>query len=189
MHSTLRFPWRRVCSASPLPRLSGKCLPPASTLPRPSPRPRHPRRLPVVGQSGDRPIDRALCHTRPTRSSQVPSSAPRDRSTARARLGRQQGDADQATLQSRARPFRGAKPPKAWLSCPREGGHCSHPSPQRSHRLLQDVCSVLIDKGSVMLANPEMDLTPAAITSLNGKLQQFPFDREHLDTGAAPAAR
>jgi hypothetical protein len=33
-----------------------------------------------------------------------------------------------------------------------------------------------------------MDLTPAAITALNGKLQQFPFDREHLDTGAAPAA-
>jgi outer membrane protein len=50
-------------------------------------------------------------------------------------------------------------------------------------------CSVLIDKGSVMLANPDMDLTPAAITALNGKLQQFPFDREHLDTGAAPAAR
>ncbi|HLZ82268.1 MAG TPA: OmpH family outer membrane protein [Caulobacteraceae bacterium] len=50
-------------------------------------------------------------------------------------------------------------------------------------------CSVLIDKGSVMLANPDMDLTPAAITALNGKIQQFPFDREHLDTGAAPAAR
>jgi outer membrane protein len=47
-------------------------------------------------------------------------------------------------------------------------------------------CSVLIDKGSVMLANPEMDLTPAAITALNGKLQQFPFDREHIDAGAAP---
>ena len=54
----------------------------------------------------------------------------------------------------------------------------------QSHR-----CSVLIDKGSVMLANPDMDLTPAAITALNGKIQQFPFDREHLDTGAAPAAR
>jgi outer membrane protein len=50
-------------------------------------------------------------------------------------------------------------------------------------------CSVLIDKGSIMLANPEMDLTPQAITALNGKIQQFPFDREHLDTGAAPAAR
>ena len=50
-------------------------------------------------------------------------------------------------------------------------------------------CSVLIDKGSVMYSNPDMDLTQAAITALNGKIQQFPFDREHLDTGAAPAAR
>jgi outer membrane protein len=50
-------------------------------------------------------------------------------------------------------------------------------------------CSVLIDKGSVMLANPDMDLTPAAITALNGKIQQFPFDREHLDTGAAAEAK
>ena len=48
-------------------------------------------------------------------------------------------------------------------------------------------CSALLDKGSVMLANPESDLTPAAITALNGKLQQFPFDREHIDTGAAAA--
>jgi outer membrane protein len=48
-------------------------------------------------------------------------------------------------------------------------------------------CSVLLDKSSVMLANPDMDLTPAAVTALNGKIQQFPFDREHLDTGA-PAA-
>jgi len=52
----------------------------------------------------------------------------------------------------------------------------------QSHR-----CSALLDKGSVMLANPDADLTPAAVTALNGKLQQFPFDREHLDTGA-PAA-
>jgi Skp family chaperone for outer membrane proteins len=44
-------------------------------------------------------------------------------------------------------------------------------------------CSALLDKGSVMLANPEMDLTQNAITALNGKIQQFPFDREHLDTG------
>ncbi len=53
----------------------------------------------------------------------------------------------------------------------------------QSHR-----CSILLDKGSVMLGNPDMDLTPAAITALNGKIQQFPFDREHLDTGV-PAAR
>lgn len=49
-------------------------------------------------------------------------------------------------------------------------------------------CSILVDKGSVMLANPDMDLTPGAVVALNGKIQQFPFDREHLDTGT-PAAR
>jgi outer membrane protein len=50
-------------------------------------------------------------------------------------------------------------------------------------------CSILlVDKTSVMLANPDMDLTPSAIVALNGKIQQFPFDREHLDTGV-PAAR
>jgi outer membrane protein len=48
-------------------------------------------------------------------------------------------------------------------------------------------CSILVDKGSVMMANPEMDLTAAAVTALNGRIQQFAFDREHLDT--APAAR
>jgi Skp family chaperone for outer membrane proteins len=48
-------------------------------------------------------------------------------------------------------------------------------------------CSILLDKGGVMLANPDMDLTASAVTALNGKIQQFPFDREHLDTGA-PAA-
>ena len=54
----------------------------------------------------------------------------------------------------------------------------------------QKHCSALFDKGSVMIANPEMDLTPAAVAALNAGIQQFPFDREHLDTpGAAPAAR
>jgi Skp family chaperone for outer membrane proteins len=48
-------------------------------------------------------------------------------------------------------------------------------------------CSILVDKGSVMMANPEMDLTASAVTALNGRIQQFAFDREHLDT--APAAR
>jgi len=49
-------------------------------------------------------------------------------------------------------------------------------------------CSILVDKGSVMLGNPDMDLTAGAVTALNSKIQQFPFDREHLDTGA-PAAQ
>jgi len=50
-------------------------------------------------------------------------------------------------------------------------------------------CSILFDRGSVMMTNGDMDLTPAAVTALNAKLQQFPFDREHLDTGAAAPAR
>ncbi|MBV8593799.1 MAG: OmpH family outer membrane protein [Caulobacteraceae bacterium] len=54
----------------------------------------------------------------------------------------------------------------------------------------QHRCSALIDKGSVMIANPDMDLTGAAVTALNARIQQFPFDREHLDTAAAaPTAR
>ncbi len=51
----------------------------------------------------------------------------------------------------------------------------------------QHHCSILFDRGSVMMTNPDMDLTPGAVTALNAKIQQFPFDREHLDTGAAPA--
>jgi len=52
----------------------------------------------------------------------------------------------------------------------------------------QGHCSALLDKGSVMMANPAMDITAQAVTGLNGRIQQFAFDREHLDTGA-PAAR
>ena len=51
----------------------------------------------------------------------------------------------------------------------------------------QHHCSILFDRGSVMMANTEMDLTAGAVAALNAKIQQFPFDREHLDTGAAPA--
>ena len=46
-------------------------------------------------------------------------------------------------------------------------------------------CSALIDKGSVMMANPDMDLTTAAVTALNARIQQFAFDSEHLDTPGA----
>lgn len=52
----------------------------------------------------------------------------------------------------------------------------------------QHHCSALIDKGSIMMANPEIDLTAGAVTALNAKLTQFTFDREHLDT-ATPSAR
>ncbi|MBA3811173.1 MAG: OmpH family outer membrane protein [Caulobacteraceae bacterium] len=59
-----------------------------------------------------------------------------------------------------------------------------------ARQLYQDHrCSVLFDKGSVMIANPQMDLTAQAVTALNAKIQQFAFDREHLDAAAAPRAR
>ena len=51
----------------------------------------------------------------------------------------------------------------------------------------QHKCALLLDKGSTMMANPEMDITVQAVAALNAKITQFPFDREHLDTGAAPA--
>lgn len=51
----------------------------------------------------------------------------------------------------------------------------------------QNHCSALLDKGSVLMANPAMDLTPAAITGLNGRIQQFAIEREHLETPAAAA--
>ncbi|MHB8530060.1 MAG: OmpH family outer membrane protein [Caulobacteraceae bacterium] len=52
-------------------------------------------------------------------------------------------------------------------------------------------CSVLLDKNAVMLSNPDMDVTAQAVTMLNGRIQQFAFDREHLDTqqAAAPIRR
>jgi len=52
----------------------------------------------------------------------------------------------------------------------------------------QHRCSILVNKESVMIANPDMDLTSQAVTGLNARIQQFAFDREHLDT-AQPAAR
>ena len=49
-------------------------------------------------------------------------------------------------------------------------------------------CSMLLNKDSVMIANPEMDITTQAVAGLNARIQQFAFDREHLDT-AQPASR
>ena len=45
-------------------------------------------------------------------------------------------------------------------------------------------CSILLNKDAVMISNPEMDLTSQSVTGLNGKIQSFAFDREHLDTTA-----
>jgi outer membrane protein len=52
----------------------------------------------------------------------------------------------------------------------------------------QNHCSVLLDKASTPFFNPANDLTQQAITALNARIQQFSFEREHLDT-AAPASR
>jgi outer membrane protein len=53
----------------------------------------------------------------------------------------------------------------------------------------QHRCSILVNRDAVMIANPEMDLTTAAVAGLNAKIQQFAFEREHLDTTAASTQR
>jgi Skp family chaperone for outer membrane proteins len=57
----------------------------------------------------------------------------------------------------------------------------------------QKTCSILIDgdAGGVTVLNPVMDLSPAAVSLLDVRLQTLTFDREHLDTQAganAPAS-
>jgi hypothetical protein len=52
----------------------------------------------------------------------------------------------------------------------------------------QKQCSILIDKGATVFVNPGMDITAAAVTGLNARIQRFDFDREHLDAPGAPAA-
>ena len=50
-------------------------------------------------------------------------------------------------------------------------------------------CGLVLDGQSVLVSNPSMDLTPEVVRGLDAKITQFPFEREHLDTGAAaPAA-
>jgi outer membrane protein len=46
-------------------------------------------------------------------------------------------------------------------------------------------CSILVNRDSVMIANPAMDITSQAVAGLNSRIQQFAFEREHLDTTAA----
>lgn len=52
----------------------------------------------------------------------------------------------------------------------------------------QQKCAMVIDRSSVIMVNPSMDLTPAVVTGLNGKLTQFAFDRTRLDQGQAGQA-
>lgn len=51
----------------------------------------------------------------------------------------------------------------------------------------QRQCSVLLNRDSVVLANPSMDISQPVVTALNAKITQFTFDRERLDQAAAPA--
>lgn len=50
----------------------------------------------------------------------------------------------------------------------------------------QKNCSILLQRGAVVLGNPSMDITQQVITALNAKITQFPFDREHLEEAGAP---
>jgi outer membrane protein len=52
----------------------------------------------------------------------------------------------------------------------------------------QRQCSLLINRESVVLSNPAMDISQPVVTALNAKITQFTFDRERLDQAAAPAA-
>lgn len=50
-------------------------------------------------------------------------------------------------------------------------------------------CALVLDRSSVVMVNPAMDLSPAVVTALNAKLTQFAFERTRLDqqqAGAAP---
>lgn len=51
----------------------------------------------------------------------------------------------------------------------------------------QRSCGLVLDGQAVMVANPSMDLTGEVVRQLDAKITQFPFEREHLDTGAAAA--
>jgi len=51
----------------------------------------------------------------------------------------------------------------------------------------QRQCSLLLNRDSVVIANPAMDVTQPVVTALNAKIQQFSFDRERLDQAATPA--
>lgn len=46
-------------------------------------------------------------------------------------------------------------------------------------------CAIVLDRSSVVMVNPAMDLTSSVVTGLNGKLTQFAFDRTRLDQGQA----
>ncbi len=50
-------------------------------------------------------------------------------------------------------------------------------------------CAIVVDANAVMAVNVAMNLTPAVITALDGKLQTIEFEREHLDAPQAGQQR
>lgn len=50
-------------------------------------------------------------------------------------------------------------------------------------------CGIMIDRGVIYGANPQMDVTDLVVQRLNAKLTTLTFERERLDTAAAAAAR
>ena len=52
----------------------------------------------------------------------------------------------------------------------------------------QRTCGMLVDRESVLLANPAMDITDAVVVALNARIKTLTFDRERLDQ-ALPGAQ
>ena len=48
-------------------------------------------------------------------------------------------------------------------------------------------CSILIERESVLLGNPAMDITDAVVTAVDARIKTLTFDRERLDQAAAAA--
>ncbi|HEX8232228.1 MAG TPA: OmpH family outer membrane protein [Caulobacteraceae bacterium] len=49
----------------------------------------------------------------------------------------------------------------------------------------QQRCGLLLDRSAIFGGNQQMDVTPAVVTGLNGRIQTFAFERERLDAQAA----
>ena len=48
-------------------------------------------------------------------------------------------------------------------------------------------CAILIERESVLLGNPAMDITDAVVTAVDARIKTLTFDRERLDQAAAGA--
>ena len=51
----------------------------------------------------------------------------------------------------------------------------------------QKTCSILIERESVLLGNPAMDVTDGVVTALDARIKTLTFDRERVDQAAAGA--